>query len=210
MSEPSSGNEPGDVNSPIDDPWQDNIDGVGSEPENSQPSSTPTFSPETISLYEERFENGYDIYTDTNYIAWLEQFHPDCLPSLCDMFASVTSLAAHDETLNTPDSSAPGSSGGSIPPTQRSFTSVHSVHSSFCSLHSWIVRRSFTSSIHSIHFGFCSLHSWIVRQSFTTSIPSAHSGFCSLHSWIVRQLFTASIHSIHSAFCSLHSWISSF
>ena len=34
-------------------------------------------------------DNGYDIYTDANYVAWLQEFHPDCVPSLSDMFASV-------------------------------------------------------------------------------------------------------------------------
>ena len=87
----------------------------GAEPRdvNSQPdhaSSTPRFSPEVISQYKERFENGYDIYTDTNYVTWLQEFHPDCVPSLSDMFESVTPLGA----LDTLTSSAPSSSCSSI------------------------------------------------------------------------------------------------
>ena len=47
----------------------------------SQQSSETCFTSETIKLYEKRLENGYDVY-DANYPAWLEKFHPDCLPSI--------------------------------------------------------------------------------------------------------------------------------
>ena len=39
-----------------------------------------TFSPEMIKKYEERFDNGYNIFTDKGYVQWLRKFHPDYLP----------------------------------------------------------------------------------------------------------------------------------
>ena len=39
-------------------------------------------TPEMIKLYERRVESGYDIYTDANYVAWLEKFHPEHVPPL--------------------------------------------------------------------------------------------------------------------------------
>jgi len=39
-------------------------------------------TPEMIELYEKRLENGYDIYTDASYVAWLEKFHPEHVPHL--------------------------------------------------------------------------------------------------------------------------------
>ena len=42
---------------------------------------TITFSPEMTKKYERRFENGYNIFTDKNYVQWLRQLHPDHLPS---------------------------------------------------------------------------------------------------------------------------------
>ena len=41
-----------------------------------------SLTPETIKLYEKRLENGYNVYTDVNYVAWLERFHPEHLPPL--------------------------------------------------------------------------------------------------------------------------------
>ena len=37
-------------------------------------------TPETLKLFEKRLENGYNVYTDLNYVAWLKKFHPDHLP----------------------------------------------------------------------------------------------------------------------------------
>lgn len=50
----------------------------------------PSLSEETIRLYEKRLENGYDLYTDSNYVAWLQAHHPESLPS----FTTVPSLFA--------------------------------------------------------------------------------------------------------------------
>lgn len=91
-----------------------------------------------ISEYEKRFENGYNIYTDINYVAWLQQFYPDCLPSLGDIFATVTPLGRYDETSNTIPSSAPVTSSSSVLPAstlsslpEQSFIVLHSLQLQF-------------------------------------------------------------------------------
>ena len=38
-----------------------------------------SLTPETIKLYEMRLENGYNVYIDLYYVAWLEKNHPDHL-----------------------------------------------------------------------------------------------------------------------------------
>ena len=64
------------------------------DPPLSPPPSTniPNFSPDKIELLEGRFENGYNIYTDSEYVMWLQTFHPDKAPSLADVFFSVTPI----------------------------------------------------------------------------------------------------------------------
>lgn len=59
------------------------------------------FSPEQLTLFEERFQNKYDIYTDHHYLAWLQEFHPDSVPSIeamlgleCDDNSTVDPLSA--------------------------------------------------------------------------------------------------------------------
>ena len=37
----------------------------------------PSLTLETLMLHETRLENRYNIYTNLNYMAWLEKFHPD-------------------------------------------------------------------------------------------------------------------------------------
>ena len=39
-----------------------------------------TFSPDLVKKYDKRFDNGYNIYTDENYVQWLRRFHPNYLP----------------------------------------------------------------------------------------------------------------------------------
>ena len=39
-----------------------------------------TFSPDLVKKYEKRFDTGYNVYTDENYVQWLRRFHPDYLP----------------------------------------------------------------------------------------------------------------------------------
>ena len=39
-----------------------------------------TFTEEDICLFQNMFENGYDLYHDNLYVDWLRQEHPDSLP----------------------------------------------------------------------------------------------------------------------------------
>ena len=52
----------------------------------------PEFPPEKMDLYERRFENGYDIFTDNDYVTWLQKYHPESVPSVADVFSSVQPL----------------------------------------------------------------------------------------------------------------------
>ena len=49
-------------------------------------------SPKTIALYEQRFMNGYGIYADENYVAWLNKSHPGFALSIAESFTSVPPL----------------------------------------------------------------------------------------------------------------------
>ena len=51
-----------------------------------------SFSSEELELFEKRFENGYDIFIDERYVAWLQEYHPEFAPSISDMFTSVILL----------------------------------------------------------------------------------------------------------------------
>ena len=43
---------------------------------------TPAFTCEQIAVYEKRYQEGYDIYDDQHYVAWLHIHHPEAV--LCD------------------------------------------------------------------------------------------------------------------------------
>ena len=45
------------------------------------PASSVEFTADMIKKFEKRFENGYNIYTDHNYVEWLRIHHPDHLPT---------------------------------------------------------------------------------------------------------------------------------
>lgn len=40
-----------------------------------------SFTEDQITLFQQRFDNGYDLYHDSMYVAWLQQEHPEALPS---------------------------------------------------------------------------------------------------------------------------------
>ena len=42
-------------------------------------------------MYERRFENGYDVFTDSDCVAWLQIYHPESAP-LTNILSSVTPL----------------------------------------------------------------------------------------------------------------------
>ena len=63
----------------------DKDDGVGdstSTEKTNDKADVTSLTPETLKLYEKRLDNGYNVYTNLNYVAWLEKFHPDHLPPL--------------------------------------------------------------------------------------------------------------------------------
>ena len=74
------------------------------DPSTSNP-STLTFTSQQLELFETRFSEGYDIYVDKDYVAWLKLNHPNYLlensPSCMD---TVTSLLDNfsDVSLLTP------------------------------------------------------------------------------------------------------------
>jgi hypothetical protein len=51
--------------------------------------TSDNYSSEKLELYRRRFKNGYDIYTNQKYVAWLRQYHPDSAPSSSALDPSV-------------------------------------------------------------------------------------------------------------------------
>ena len=52
------------------------------------------------SLFQNRFENGYDLYHDNMYVDWLRQEHPDSLPDgLVNDEQVDTSVTVHPSTM---------------------------------------------------------------------------------------------------------------
>ena len=52
-----------------------------------------SLTPETIKFYETRLKNECNVYTNLNYLAWLEKFHPYHLPPLGMLMLVVTCLS---------------------------------------------------------------------------------------------------------------------
>ena len=42
-------------------------------------------------LFERRFENGYDLYVDPDYVAWLRLYHPSSIPEELSSAEGATS-----------------------------------------------------------------------------------------------------------------------
>ncbi len=38
------------------------------------------YSNDEMNLFTKGFENGYDVFTDSKYVAWLQQYHPESVP----------------------------------------------------------------------------------------------------------------------------------
>ena len=68
-------------------------------------SSVSQFSEAQTILFTERYENGYNIYTDTEYVAWLQEFHPESTPSLTEIFSDIRAHTTlqNDGASITPD-----------------------------------------------------------------------------------------------------------
>ena len=71
----------GEVTNSPSQPSSDCILGTSDSASNPQRDSTmspgDTLTPKIIELYNRRVENGYNIFTDLNYVAWLESFIPN-------------------------------------------------------------------------------------------------------------------------------------
>ena len=40
-----------------------------------------SFTEDQVTLFERRYDNGYNLYHDKMYVAWLQQEHPECIPN---------------------------------------------------------------------------------------------------------------------------------
>ena len=87
-----------------------NLDNGGENGEVSCMSSS--FSPEQVTLFNLRYENGYDLFADPDYVSWLLENHPEDVPA--DFTAGVSNpfqpfddqTSANDMSDFTKDSSA--------------------------------------------------------------------------------------------------------
>ena len=74
-------------------------------PSNAGSSATPQsmhtpleFSEEQVAIFMKRYEEGYDVFVDKHYVAWLEINHPGAIPpeklpcQLSDVFSHVSPL----------------------------------------------------------------------------------------------------------------------
>ena len=64
-----------------------------------EPSSLPVFSDEQISLFDTRYENGYDLCTDEDYVDWVNINHPGFLPTTSDVQIPVHTEPSVSDTL---------------------------------------------------------------------------------------------------------------
>ena len=64
-----------------------------------EPSSLPVFSEEQISLFDTRYENGYDLCTDEDYVDWVNINHPGFLPTISDVQIPVHTEPSVSDTL---------------------------------------------------------------------------------------------------------------
>ena len=72
---PPGANDESDEES-SEEEYMDIFDNQEDDHDKPQPTS---FSPQQIELFTTRYENGYDIYTDADYMTWLVENHPDFL-----------------------------------------------------------------------------------------------------------------------------------
>ena len=53
---------------------------------------TQAFHQKKIELFERRYENGFDLYSDSDYVTWLQMYHPESVPSIASVFSAVSPL----------------------------------------------------------------------------------------------------------------------
>ena len=85
-----------------------------------------SFTEEQVDLFQRRYEEGFNLYTDLCYVNWLEIHHPealpndrydlnpadDCVQSVASHYANVSPLCPANAVPNTPGAT-PGPSPGS-------------------------------------------------------------------------------------------------
>ena len=105
--------------------------------------SAVKFSVEQLERYHERYANHYNVYTEHDYVAWLEEFHPESVPSIETMVGFETSdldydcstyLAVSDSSASCSAESAPcpfsSNSTVSVPRPSSSISTVSAPHPS--------------------------------------------------------------------------------
>ena len=78
-------------------------------------------------MFQRRYENEYDVYTDQEYISWLREFHPDSLPPIEELLgvtASGSFASCSSGSLN-PGSSSSGYSHTASRPTGQTWGQLH-------------------------------------------------------------------------------------
>ena len=58
------------------------------------------FSAEQFELFNHRYDNGYNLYNNQDYVAWLQQYHPDSLPD--DLKAKAQEKLLQTKVLDNP------------------------------------------------------------------------------------------------------------
>ena len=58
-----------------------------------------SFTEDQISLFQQRHDNGYNLYNDRMYVSWLQQKHPECLPN--DLITSTSPGTYSSNTEST-------------------------------------------------------------------------------------------------------------
>lgn len=72
----------------------------GATPTSHTLTSSSTFTPDQLRLFEHRYEEGFNVYEDKDHVCWLEIHHPDALPSDRD---DLVSSEVSPETNNAQD-----------------------------------------------------------------------------------------------------------
>ena len=86
------------VHAPEFSSTDDEISGDQDAPKNDD-EGTSNFQPEKVELFGRRLENGYDVYSDSEYISWLQLHHPESVPSIAAVLFSVSPLQQSNSQL---------------------------------------------------------------------------------------------------------------
>ena len=62
-----------------------------------------SFTSEEEKLFQQRYENGYDLSNDLRYISWLHIHHPEEAIRLCELIVDPTDSHSGESVSNTED-----------------------------------------------------------------------------------------------------------